>query len=85
VISQGQVVKCTLASGLIVDEHVVVEGFLVREMEIVLHVIRGPDRVARHILLTVIDNFCVAFRHHSYDTRAKWFQRQSFLVGVLLL
>ena len=54
-------------------------------MEIVLHVIRGPDRVARHILLTVIDNFCVAFRQHSYDTRAKWFQRQSFLVGVLLL
>ena len=64
-ISERQVVKCTLLSAFIVNFHVIVDGFLVRQMKVVFLMIGGAVGVTSDVFLFVIAIFSFYLGIHS--------------------
>lgn len=81
-VGEWQVIKCGLARRIIEYLHVVIDCLLVRQMEVILHMIRGVQMVACHILFFSI--FCISLfcKGRSYIASGEWFR---LLVRVVLL
>ena len=70
--SQRQILKCILICGFIIDLHVIVDSFFIREVEVTFLVVGGAAMMTRDVLFFGLRlTFLISARRNS---RTEWFR-----------